>query len=67
MKIICPELSYAKALELSRLLTQYDRREAIAAKLFDEICANKRGPLLVLINLTVCTNYFQVNTSQATL
>ena len=41
MKIIHPELSYAKALELSGLLTLYDRREAIAAKLFDEICANQ--------------------------
>ena len=41
MKIIHPELSYAKTLELSELLTPYDRREAIAAKLFDEICANQ--------------------------
>ena len=41
MKIIYPELSYAKALELSRLLTLYDRREAISAKLFHEICANQ--------------------------
>ena len=32
MKIIYPELSYVKALELSGLLTLYDRREAIAAK-----------------------------------
>ena len=58
-KIIYPELSYAKALELSGLLTLYDRREANAAQLFDEI--------YVLINLTVSTNYFQINTSQATL
>ena len=57
MKIIYPELSYAKALELSGLLTLYDRREAIAAKLFDE---------MYVINLTVFTNYFQVNTNQAT-
>ena len=41
MEIIYPDLSYAKALELSALLTLYDRKEAIAAKLFDEICANK--------------------------
>ena len=41
MKIIYAELSYAKALELSGLLTLYDRREANAAKLFDEICANQ--------------------------
>ena len=41
MKIIYPELSYAKALELCGILTLYDRREAIAAKLFDEICADQ--------------------------
>ena len=46
MKIIYPELSYAKALELSGLLTLYDRRGAIAAKLS---CSMK----YVLINLTV--------------
>ena len=40
-KIIYPELSYAKALELSGLLTLYDRRGAIGAKLFYEICANQ--------------------------
>ena len=43
MKIIYPELSYAKALELSVRLKLYDRREKIAAKLFDEICANLSG------------------------
>ena len=32
MKINNPELSYVKALELSGLLTLYDRREAIATK-----------------------------------
>ena len=41
MKIIYPELTYAKALKLSGLLTLYDRREAIAAKLYDETCANQ--------------------------
>ena len=41
MKIIYPELSYAKALELCGIFTLYDRREAIAAKLFDEICADQ--------------------------
>ena len=41
MEIIYPDLSYAKALELSAFLTLYDRKEAIAAKLFDEICANQ--------------------------
>ena len=41
MEIIYPDLSYPKALELSTLLTLYDRKEAIAAKLFDEICANQ--------------------------
>ena len=61
MNLIYPELSYAKALELSGLLTLYDRREAISAKLFHEICANQSH------SLTVSTNYFQVNTSQATL
>ena len=58
MKIIYPELSYAKALELSGLLTLYDRRGAIA-----ESCSMK----YVLIILTVSTNYFGINTSQATL
>ena len=53
MKIIYPELSYAKTLELSRLLTLCDRTDTIVAKLFNEIW---------LINLTVSTNYFQVNT-----
>ena len=45
MKIIYPKLSYAKALELSGLLTLYDRREAIAAKLFDEMCVNQSHSL----------------------
>ena len=45
MKIIYPELSYAKGLELSGLFTLYDRREAIAAKLLDEICANQSHSL----------------------
>ena len=58
MKINYPELSYAKALELSGLLTLYDRRGAIA-----ESCSMK----YVLIILTVSTNYFGINTSQATL
>ena len=49
MKIIYPELSYAKALELSRLLTLYDRREAISAKLFHEICANQSHSLHKLL------------------
>ena len=40
MKILHPELSYAKALELSALWTLYDRREAIVANMFDE-CANQ--------------------------
>ena len=50
MKILYPELSYAKALELSRLLTLYDRRGAIAAKLFDEICANQSHSLHKLLS-----------------
>ena len=49
MKIIYPELSYAKALELSWLLTLYHRREAIAAKLFDEIGANQSHSLHKLL------------------
>ena len=40
-----PQLSYAKALELSGLQTLCDRREAIAAELFDEICANQSHSL----------------------
>ena len=59
MKIIYPELSYVKALELSRLLTLYDRRGGQLR----QSCSMK----YVLINLTVSTNYFQENTSQATL
>lgn len=39
MKILYSELSHTKVLEL---LTLYDRREAIAVKLFDEVWANKR-------------------------
>ena len=46
-----------KALELSGLLTLYDGREAIAKKLFDEICANRYHSL---------HKSFQVNTKQAT-
>ena len=34
-----PELSYAKALELSGISTLYDRRDAIAAELVDDILA----------------------------
>ena len=45
MKIIYSELSYANALEVSGLLTLYDRRGAIAAKLFYEICANQSNSL----------------------
>ena len=44
-----PVLSYAKALELSGILTLYDRRETIAAKLFDEICANQTHSLHKLL------------------
>ena len=49
MKIRWPELSYARALELSGLLTQYHRREAIAAKLFDETGANQSDSLHKLL------------------
>ena len=49
MKILYPELSYAKALELSRLLTLYHRRETNAAKLFVEICANQSQRLHKLL------------------
>jgi len=59
MKIIYPEVLYAP--ELPGLPSLYDRREAIAPKLFDEI------KNYVQINLTVFTNYFQVNTNQATI
>ena len=50
MKIFYPELSYVKALELFGLLTLCDRREAIAAKLFDEICANQSHSLHKLLS-----------------
>ena len=49
MKIIYPELLYAKALEISGILTLYDRREAIAAKLFNKICANQSHSLHKLL------------------
>ena len=49
MKIIYPELSYVEALELSGLLTPYDRREAIAANLFDEISPNQSHSLHKLL------------------
>ena len=49
IKILYPELSYAKALELSGLLTLYHRREANAAKLFGEICANQSQRLHKLL------------------
>ena len=49
MNLIYPELSYAKALELSGLLTLYDRREAISAKLFHEICASQSHSLHKLL------------------
>ena len=42
MKILYPELSYAKALELSGLLTLYHRRETNAAKLFAYRFSSKR-------------------------
>ena len=49
MKIIYPELSYAKTLELLSELSTHDRREAIAAKLFDEVqCANQSHSLQYL-------------------
>ena len=60
MKIIYAELSYAKALELSGLPTLYDRTETIILR---QSCLMK----YVQINLTVITNYFQVNTNQATI
>ena len=49
MKILYPELSYAKALELSGLLTLYHRRETNAAKLFGEIYANQSQRLHKLL------------------
>ena len=58
MKIIYPELSYAKALELAGLLTLYDRREAIAAKLFDEICANQSHSLHELLPSKYQPSYY---------
>ena len=61
MKIIYPELSYARALELSGLLTLYDRREA--TRQLQQSYSMK----YVQINLTVFTIFFQVNTNQATI
>ena len=58
MKIIYPQLSYAKALELAGLLTLYDRREAIAAKLFDEICANQSHSLHELLPSKYQPSYY---------
>ena len=58
MKIIYPELSYAKALELSGLPTLYDRRESIAAKLFDEICANQSHSLHKLLPSRYQPSYY---------
>ena len=55
---IYPELSYAKALELAGLLTLYDRREAIAAKLFDEICANQSHSLHELLPSKYQPSYY---------
>lgn len=49
MKIIYPELLCGKALELSGLLTLYDRRGAIAPKLFNEICADQSHSLHKLL------------------
>ena len=49
MKIIYPKLRYAKALKLSGLLTLYDRREVIAAKLFDEMCVHQSHSLHKLL------------------
>ena len=46
---IYPELSYAKAVELSGFLTLYDRRETISAKLFHEMCANQSHRLHKLL------------------
>ena len=58
MKIIYPQLSYAKALELAGLSTLYDRREAIAAKLFNEICANQSHSLHKLLPSKYQPSYY---------
>ena len=52
MKIIYPDLSYAKALELSGLLTLYDKSDGgnNAVKLFDEICSNQSHSLHKLLS-----------------
>ena len=51
MKIIYPDLSYVKALELSGLLTLYDKSDGgnNAVKLFDEICSNQSHSLHKLL------------------
>ena len=59
MKITYPELSYAKAPELSGLLTLYHKREAIAAKLFDEVCAKQCHSLHKLLPSKYQPSYSQ--------
>ena len=51
MKIIYPDLSYAKVLELCGLLTLYDKSDGgnNAVKLFDEICSNQSHSLHKLL------------------
>ena len=49
MKIIYPELSNAKALELSGLLTPHNRRGTSVSKLLDEICTNQSQSLHKLL------------------
>ena len=70
MKIIYPELSYAKALELSGFLTLCNRRGTSVAKLLDEICGNQSqslhkllyvGTWHLLLNLWFCNSFKIVN------
>ena len=53
-----PRATDAKALELSGLLTLFDRREAIAAKLFDEICVNQSHILHKLLPSKCHPSYY---------
>lgn len=66
MKIIYPELSYVKALQLSGLWTLYDRRDWVtAAKLFDGIYANQSHSLHKLLPSKHQPSYYERN--QATM
>ena len=57
MRIIYPALSDNDALELTGLPTSFNRREAIAANLFNEICENPAHSLHKLLP-DICTSTY---------